>query len=140
MRHDVRHGAAALGDHHALLALLALVVILSVPACRGVMAKITDLLSVLGDFLIWENAINQGPANLAYVINALTAAFPGCEIETLDVRFLDNAFAGDVVEASGKVVEVSAAGGRRRTICEVWLHAPGPRPVVGGRAVVSQPV
>jgi spermidine synthase len=48
--------------HHALVALLALVVILSVPACRGVMAKITDLLSVLGDFLIWENAINQGPA------------------------------------------------------------------------------
>ncbi|MFO0900210.1 MAG: methyltransferase domain-containing protein [Pirellulales bacterium] len=45
-----------------LLALLALAVILAVPACRAVMAKITDLLSVLGDFLIWENAISQGAA------------------------------------------------------------------------------
>src|SRR5215207_2113396 len=48
--------------HRGLLALLALVVILAVPACRAVMAKITDLLSVLGDFLIWENAVSQGPA------------------------------------------------------------------------------
>jgi len=48
--------------HRGLLALLALVIILAVPACRAVMAKITDLLSVLGDFLIWENAVSQGPA------------------------------------------------------------------------------
>lgn len=87
-----------------------------------------------------DRVINQGPTNLAYVINALTAAFSGGTIEMLDVRFLDNAFAGDVVEAGGKVIEQSVSGGRRRSTCEIWLNAPGPRPILGGRSIVSEPI
>lgn len=90
-----------------------------------------------------DRVINQGPTNLAYIVNALHGAFPGGMIEMLDVRFLDNVFGGETVEASGKVVAVAESGGRRRTTCEVWLKAIGRDlvlggPVLSGKAVVSQ--
>jgi acyl dehydratase len=87
-----------------------------------------------------ERVINQGPANLAYIVNALHGAFPGGTIEMLDVRFLDNVFGGETVEASGKVVAVAEDAGRRRATCEVWLRAIGRDLVLGGKAVVSQPL
>jgi acyl dehydratase len=88
-----------------------------------------------------DRVINQGPTNLAYIINALHAAFPGGTIEALDVRFLDNVFGGEIVEASGKVVDVAEGDHRvRRTTCEVWLRAIGRDLVLAGQAVVSQPL
>jgi spermidine synthase len=44
----------------SLAALLILTTILAVPVTRGVFARITDLLSVLSDFLIWGAAISEG--------------------------------------------------------------------------------
>ena len=37
-----------------------------------------------------DKRINQGPINVAYVINMLMAAFPGGQIAAMDSRFLDN--------------------------------------------------
>ena len=85
-----------------------------------------------------DKVINQGPTNVAYIINALQQAFPGGEIEALDVRFLDNVFDGDTVDASGKVLEVIESAERRRTTCEIWLKVRDRNQVLGGRAVVSQ--
>lgn len=96
-----------------------------------------DFVKAMG---LGDRVINQGPANLAYVMNALMMAFPGGTIESVEVRFLDNAFGGDVVEAGGKIIEQSTEAGRRRSTCEVWLNAPGSRPVLGGRAVMSVPI
>jgi spermidine synthase len=45
-----------------LLPLAVLVLFEAVPASRGLLASITELLSVLGDFLIWQNALSQSPA------------------------------------------------------------------------------
>ena len=51
-----------------------------------------------------DRAINQGPANVAYLINMLMAAFPGGRIEAMDTRFLDNVYGGDTLTADRKSV------------------------------------
>jgi acyl dehydratase len=84
--------------------------------------------------------INQGPANLAYLINMLRAAVPGARIESLEVRYVDNVFAGDAVEAGGTVTAVSGDSGRRKLVCDVWLRADGRGPVLTGSATISAPI
>ena len=86
-----------------------------------------------------DNLINQGPANLAYLINALTAAFPEAFLESIDVRFLGNVFAGETVEASGVIEAIESAGEHSRIVCAMSLEAPGRGPVVAGRATVILP-
>lgn len=46
---------------HILIPLAILVGILALPPTRHLVARITELLSVLSDLLIWERAVNQGP-------------------------------------------------------------------------------
>jgi acyl dehydratase len=84
-----------------------------------------------------ERVINQGPANLAYLINMLRAAVPGGLIESLEVRYVDNVFAGDAVEAGGTVTTVSGDNGRQKLVCDVWLRADGRGPVLTGSATIS---
>jgi 3-hydroxybutyryl-CoA dehydratase len=86
-----------------------------------------------------ERVINQGPANLAYLINMLQAAFPGGFIESLEVRYVDNVFGGDAVEAGGTVKDIVSAGSKSRIASEVWLRAEGRGPVLTGSAVVAIP-
>ena len=85
-----------------------------------------------------DRVINQGPTNVAYIMNALHAAFPGGAIEMCDVRFLDNVYGGEVVEASGKITDIGEADGVRRTECDVWLKATGRDLVLSGRAIVAE--
>lgn len=80
-----------------------------------------------------DRVINQGPANLAYIINMLLSAFPGGQISALESRFVDNAYAGDCLTAGGRVVEADAT----RAVCEVWLIADGGRPVIQGSATIA---
>ena len=55
-------------------------------------------------------------ANLALIITMLQTADPGARLSSLDVRYLDNVFAGDSVEPG---FEVTATEGSRVT-CKVW--------------------
>jgi acyl dehydratase len=87
-----------------------------------------------------ERVINQGPVNLAYLINMLRAAVPGGSVESLEVRYVDNVFAGDAVEAGGAVTSVSSEGGRRKLVCDVWLRVDGRGPVLTGSATISAPI
>jgi len=84
-----------------------------------------------------DRVINQGPANLAYLINMLQAAIPKGSIESLEVRYVDNVFGGEAVEAGGTVKEVSAQGSERRISCDVWLRAEARGPVLTGTATVA---
>lgn len=88
-----------------------------------------------------DRVINQGPANLAYIITMLQKALPGATLEALDVRYVDNVFGGESVEAGGKVTEVSqpqgGAHGRTRVACDIWLRAPARDFVITGTAVLS---
>ncbi|HEY0938519.1 MAG TPA: MaoC family dehydratase [Steroidobacter sp.] len=79
-----------------------------------------------------DRVINQGPANLAYIINMLHAAFPGAQLLQLDARFLANVFGGDSVEASGRITAI-ADGGKRIT-CDTWLNVDGRGPAVSAQA------
>lgn len=73
-----------------------------------------------------DKRINQGPANIAYMMNLLMGAFPGCTIARMDSRFLDNVYEGDSVTASGTVTSVEA----NRISCDIIL-------TVEGRGVVN---
>jgi acyl dehydratase len=79
-----------------------------------------------------DRVINQGPANVAYMMNMLMAAFPGGRIETMDLRFLDNVYAGDRVVASGAVTAVDGD----RIDCEFTLDVEGRGTVNAGTATI----
>jgi 3-hydroxybutyryl-CoA dehydratase len=87
-----------------------------------------------------DRVINQGPANLAYVISMLQGAFPGSRLETLDVRYVDNAFGGEAVESSGRVTAVERVDGVTKVACEVWLRAETRGPVISGTATIVLPL
>ena len=79
-----------------------------------------------------DRVINQGPANVAYLINMLLAAFPGGRIEAMDTRFLDNVYGGDRVVASGTVTSVDAD----RIGCAFTLDVEGRGTVNSGTATI----
>lgn len=80
-----------------------------------------------------DRVINQGPANVAYLINMLMAAFPGGRIEAMDTRFLDNVYAGDAVTARGTVTAVEGT----RFSCDFTLDVEGRGAVNSGTATIS---
>lgn len=79
-----------------------------------------------------DRVINQGPANLAYIVNMLGKALPAFRIERLDSRFLLNVRDGDIVEARATIVDATDD----RVTCEVWLDLRGTGPAVKGRATL----
>ncbi|MBX3577400.1 MAG: hypothetical protein KF723_09320 [Rhizobiaceae bacterium] len=81
--------------------------------------------------------INQGPANLAFVINALTDAFPDGRIEALDIRFTGNVFAGETVNTAGVVTVIGRDGEGEHVTLDVSL-AVGDRVVLKGTAVMCR--
>ena len=87
-----------------------------------------------------DRVINQGPANLAYLINMLQGAVPDGLIESLEVRYVDNVFGGEAVEAGGTVKDVSEDGSKRRVSCEVWLRAEARGAVLTGTAILATPI
>lgn len=86
-----------------------------------------------------DREINQGPTNVAYIINMLQNNFPGGVIESLDSRFLDNVYADDTAEAFGAVTEAVAAGNRVRVTCEIGLRVATRGDVISGTAVILAP-
>ncbi len=83
-----------------------------------------------------DRVINQGPANLAYVITMLQSSLPGARLCSLDARYVDNVFAGDCVEAGAKVTAVDA-GDPLRITCEFWLNVESRGPALQGSAVLQ---
>jgi 3-hydroxybutyryl-CoA dehydratase len=79
-----------------------------------------------------DKRINQGPINVAYMMNMLMMAFPGCRIETMDSRFLDNVYEGDRVIASGEVTSIEGS----RVTCDLKLDVDGRGTVNAGTATI----
>jgi len=79
-----------------------------------------------------DKRINQGPINVAYMMNMLLAAVPGSRIEAMDSRFLDNVYEGDHLTASGTI---TAVDGNRLT-CEFKLDVAGRGTVNSGTATL----
>ena len=85
-----------------------------------------------------DRVINQGPANLAYVITMLQSALPGARLCLLDARYVDNVFGGDCVEVGAKVTAVRV-GDAPRVTCEFWLNVESRGPALQGSAVLQLP-
>jgi 3-hydroxybutyryl-CoA dehydratase len=79
-----------------------------------------------------DRVINQGPINVAYMMNMLMAAFPGAKIEAMDSRFLDNVYGGDKAFASGTITAIEG----NRISCEFTLDVEGRGTVNSGTATI----
>jgi acyl dehydratase len=85
-----------------------------------------------------DRVVNQGPNNMAYVVNMLGdwAGGPG-RVRGLRVRFLGNVFGGDRLTARGTVTGVREEGGERLADLDVWLERAEDDRVLDGTAVVA---
>ena len=77
-----------------------------------------------------DRVINQGPINVAYMMNMLMAAFPGARIEWMDTRFLDNAYGDEKAVATGTIIAVDGDA----VSCEMTLEIEGRGIVNSARA------
>lgn len=66
-----------------------------------------------------DRVINQGPINVAYMMNLLIKAFPGGRIEAMTTRFIDNVYGGERIVANGRI---EAIDGNRIT-CAITLDS-----------------
>lgn len=66
-----------------------------------------------------DRVINQGPINVAYMMNCLLRAFPGGHIASMTSRFLDNIYGEEKIVAKGRI---EAIDGNRIT-CSVVLES-----------------
>ena len=79
-----------------------------------------------------DRPVNQGPLNMGYVMNAVTAWAGGPEsLRRLRVRFLGTVLAGQHLRVRGTVSGLREEDGVRLADCDVVLE------VVDGDAVVS---
>lgn len=94
-----------------------------------------DAVSALG---MGDRQVNQGPTNMAYLVNMLTAwtGDSGC-VRRLQVRFLGNVFAGDRVTAGGVVTAIRDEGPERLADLDVWLERSADDRVLAGTATVA---
>ena len=81
-----------------------------------------------------DRVINQGPANVAYVMNLLAANFPGHPIESFDCRFTGNVFAGDRCVAQGRITAVLPDA----ITCELWLEVNGEANAITATATIGR--
>ncbi|OYY72850.1 MaoC family dehydratase [Sphingomonas sp. 28-63-12] len=80
-----------------------------------------------------DRLINQGPANVAYIANMVIAAFPGARIDSMNNRFVDNAYAGDRLVASGTITAIAG----NLVTCETLLIADDTRTVITGSVTLN---
>lgn len=85
---------------------------------------------IVAELGMGDRVINQGPANLGYVLNALLEAAPDKRVEHLKVSFLANVLSEDRVVAGGTVTEVDGDTVR----CDVQLDVDGGTRALQGTA------
>jgi acyl dehydratase len=84
--------------------------------------------------------VNQGPANLSYVVNMLHAwAGPDLFLERFDFTFREVVIPGDVVTARGTVVSEEQVEGGRRLGCDVSLELADGTVAIDGQVRILLP-
>ncbi|GLX11136.1 MaoC family dehydratase [Microbispora sp. NBRC 16548] len=85
-----------------------------------------------------DRPVNQGPNNLAYLMNMLAAWTGGREhLRKISVRFRSNVLGDDHVVARGTVTEVREDGGRVLADCDIELLVEGRDIALSGTATVD---
>ena len=80
--------------------------------------------------------VNQGPSNMAMLINMLRAAFPGGRVTRLQVQLRGTVLAGQRVRAGGRIVRREPVADGESVTCEVHLDGPDGVRVLAGEATV----
>ena len=80
-----------------------------------------------------DRVINQGPVNVAYMMNMLMRAFPCGRIKSMDSRFLDNVYGGDRAVVTGRITMIEG----NIVTCEFSLDVDGRGTVNSGTALVE---
>lgn len=83
-----------------------------------------------------DKRINQGPANLAYILNMLARGLPGWQVDSLDVRYMANVLEGDHVTAGGTVT----AADDEQISCDIWLDVVGRGHALAGKATLKKSI
>lgn len=87
-----------------------------------------------------DRPVNQGPLNMGYVMNAVTAWAGGPEsLRRLRVRFLGTVLAGQHLRVRGTVSGLREEDGERLADCDVVLEVVDGDAVVSGSATVVLP-
>ena len=68
-----------------------------------------------------DKTINQGPANIAYVLNMIEENFPNSQILKMNNKMTDSVLEGDLVTVSGQIIEVKAKGNKFIASCSIKL-------------------
>jgi acyl dehydratase len=87
-----------------------------------------------------ERPVNQGPSNMAMLVNLLRAAYPRGRLRRLTVQLRGSVVAGQSVRATGRVTGRERQGTTETVRCEVALEVDGGRLVLSGEAEVEVPV
>jgi 3-hydroxybutyryl-CoA dehydratase len=87
-----------------------------------------------------ERPVNQGPSNMAMLVNMLRAAFPEGRISRLRVQLQGSVVAGQTVRAGGRVVARKRIGDAEQIRCEVTLEVDGGAVALAGDADVVLPM
>ena len=62
-----------------------------------------NIVKILG---LGDNCINQGPANISYIINSISYNFPEASIINLKNKLKGNVFSGDKVTVRGEIIDI----------------------------------
>ena len=86
-----------------------------------------------------DRLINQGPANVAYMMDMIRENFPTGRLRHFRTRLLSNVFQGDTVTAGGSVESTEDHPDGRQITCQVWLDVEEGGRAVEGTAIVVLP-
>lgn len=83
-----------------------------------------------------DRLINQGPTNLAYLMDMVRKNFPTGRLQHLRTRLLSNVFEGDIVAAGGSITSVERRVDGLHITIRVWLDTEAGARAVDGTANV----
>jgi 3-hydroxybutyryl-CoA dehydratase len=86
-----------------------------------------------------DRVVNQGPANLGYLLDLLHEVAPTGRVADVRVRFMANVLGGDRVIAAGRVEAVEEDAEARRLRCAIWLDVDGGARALEGTATLIVP-
>ena len=69
-----------------------------------------------------EKTINQGHANIAYIINAINYNFPESEIIKLNNKMIDSIVEGDKITVSGHIENIVKKNNKIIITCQLKLN------------------